>query len=435
MSIELEKQIVQTLKEEVVPAMGCTEPVAVALCVAKARELAGISNTEVDQLVQLQVSVSPNIFKNGLAVGIPGTTDVGLYIASALGFTGCHSKDLLEVFETITPELKDAAYALLKTNKVVLKAADTSDKIWIEAVVTTQAGYGKAIIRHRHAQFVHLENHVGIQLEETTEEAIAVAPVNPLMSVPLLELIRTIATMDAEPLLGMLDGLKMNREIAKIGTQERHGMGVGYTLHQNIQKGILGPDLMNKAMAFTASASDCRMAGLSLPVMSSNGSGNNGLTALLPIVAYADLYPTSDEKLAKAAAMSHIVNSVVKNAIGRLSAICGCGVAAGTGASVAIAWLMGATESQLEGVVQNMIANTTGMVCDGAKVGCALKLATSASAAVQSALLAVSDCIVPPGNGIVGNSADQTIANLGVLSREAMPTVDSVILKIMTQHL
>jgi L-cysteine desulfidase len=434
MSLLIEAQIIQTLKEEVVPAMGCTEPVAIALCVAKARELANIAPHESHALKSINVTVSPNIFKNGLAVGIPGTTDVGLFIASALGFAGCHSKDSLEVFEAIDQHSREAAYALIDAYKVTVAAADTTDKIWIEAIVTTESGYGKAIIRHRHAQFVHLENQDGIQLHETAAASVAEAPTNPLMEVPILELIRTISEMDATPLLWMLDGLKMNQHIAAEGTLRKHGMGVGYALNQKIESGILGRDVMNKAMALTASASDCRMAGLSLPVMSSNGSGNNGLTALLPIVAYAEIYPTSDEQLAKAAAMSHIVNSVVKNAIGRLSAICGCGVAAGTGASVALAWLMGASEAQLEGVIQNMIANTTGMVCDGAKVGCALKLATSASAAVQSAVLAVSDCIVPAGNGIVAKTADKTIENLGILSKEAMPKVDTVLLKIMMQY-
>ena len=216
----------------------------------------------------------------------------------------------------------------------------------------------------------------------------------------------------------------MNESIARYGLSKPCGMSVGLTLKQNTEKGILSDDLMNRAMILTAAASDARMSGVSLPVMSSNGSGNNGITALMPIVAYASTTPTSDDSLARAAAISHMVNSVIKSNIGRLSALCGCGVAAGTGAAVALTWLMGASKAQLEGAVQNMIANTTGMICDGAKVGCSLKLATSASAAVQSALLAIGGIIVPSGNGIIGPTADDTIVNLGYLSRHAMDTVD-----------
>ena len=176
----------------------------------------------------------------------------------------------------------------------------------------------------------------------------------------------------------------MNTKVATFGLTQPAGMNVGKTLQNNVDKGLLTDDLMNRAMILTAAASDARMSGASLPVMSSNGSGNNGLTALLPLVAYAQKVDCSKDALARAAAISHLVNSMIKHNIGRLSALCGCGVAAGTGASVAITWLMGGTPIQLDGAIQNMIANTTGMICDGAKVGCYLKLATSASAAVQS---------------------------------------------------
>jgi L-cysteine desulfidase len=173
------------------------------------------------------------------------------------------------------------------------------------------------------------------------------------------------------------------------------------------------------------------MSGINLSVMSSNGSGNNGLTAILPIVAYKNKFNVTDEKLAKAVAISHIMNSYIKHYIGRLSALCACGVAAGTGAGVAIAWLMGASYDQIDGVIVNTIANTSGMICDGAKEGCALKLSTSASVAVQSAVLAINDCIVPARNGIVAESAEDTIMNLGVLSSEGMSVADTVILKTM----
>ncbi len=431
--MSLEQSIISTLRAEVIPAMGCTEPVAVALAVSKARELSELKTTDLDKVEAIEVSVSPNIFKNGLSVGIPGTKEVGLIMAIALGYCACYSRDGLEVFESVHQEELERAKILIESNKIILKMEDTSDKIFIHAKIATIDGFSRAIIKDRHDQFVLLEDDHGIMFEQTLEKADAPKN-NPLYSEPILEIIKAVENMPHGSLDFLLDGLEMNQHIANYGLMNKCGMGVGYTLNKQAENGLLGKDLMNRAMAMTAAASDARMSGVSLPVMSSNGSGNNGLTALLPIVAYSEKNNISDEKLAKAAAMSHLINGTIKNAIGRLSAICGCGVAAGTGASVGIAWLMGATSTQIEGVIQNMIANTAGMVCDGAKEGCSLKLATSASAAIQSAILAVNDVIVIPGSGIVGRGADETIKNLGILSSEALMNVDQVIIKIMNSY-
>lgn len=431
--MSLEQSIIDTLRAEVIPAMGCTEPVAVALAVSKARELAKLRTTDLNKVETIEVSVSPNIFKNGLSVGIPGTKEVGLIMAIALGYSACYSRDGLEVFESVHENELERAKTLIESNKIILKMEDTSDKIFIHAKISTMDGFSRAIIKDRHDQFILLEDDYGIVFEQTTDTT-STPKDNPLYSEPILDIIKAVENMPHDPLHFLLDGLEMNQNIANYGLLNKCGMGVGYTLNTQAENGLLGNDLMNRAMAMTAAASDARMSGVSLPVMSSNGSGNNGLTALLPIVAYSEKNNISDEKLAKAAAMSHLINGTIKNAIGRLSAICGCGVAAGTGASVGIAWLMGASITQIEGVIQNMIANTTGMVCDGAKEGCSLKLATSASAAVQSAILAVNDVIVVPGSGIVGKCADETIKNLGILSSEALMNVDQVVIKIMKSY-
>ncbi len=431
-----EKRIIETLRAEVKPAMGCTEPVAVALAVAKAKELCLCSENVTAEGLQIVVKVSPNIFKNGLSVGIPGTDQVGLALASALGFTSGHSENGLEVFKDVHEGDIAMAMQLINQKNIKLSIAETDKKIYIEAVVSVGNQFGRAIIEVRHDQFVHLESHLGVLYTDTPAESTSFEPLkNPLYDLPVYELIQIIEKLPYEAISFLLEGYVMNEKVARYGLSKPCGMSVGLTLQQNTDKGILSDDLMNRAMILTAAASDARMSGASLPVMSSNGSGNNGITALMPIVAYAAINPTSDDSLARAAAISHIVNSIIKNEIGRLSALCGCGVAAGTGAAVALTWLMGGTQQQVEGAVQNMIANTTGMICDGAKVGCSLKLATSASAAIQSSLLAMGGVIVPSGNGIIGPSADATIANLGTLSRNAMNKVDQVILNIMTEHL
>lgn len=424
--------LLDTLHAEVKPAMGCTEPVAVALAVAKAKELC-IGDTNADLMKSMvDVKVSPNIFKNGLSVGIPGTDQVGLLMAIALGITACESVYGLEVFKSVNAAAIESAFQLLKNGQIKIGIADTDSKVYVEATVANGTAYGKAIIENRHDQFVHLEQNGEVMLSAVnSNDHNAPVNVNPLYDMKISEIIDAVEKLPYSEIEFLLEGYEMNTKVATFGLTQPAGMNVGKTLQNNVEKGLLTDDLMNRAMILTAAASDARMSGASLPVMSSNGSGNNGLTALLPLVAYAQKVDCSKDALARAAAISHLVNSMIKHNIGRLSALCGCGVAAGTGASVAITWLMGGTPIQLDGAIQNMIANTTGMICDGAKVGCSLKLATSASAAVQSALLAIGDVVVPNGNGVIGKTADDTIKNLGVLSKNAMDTVDRVILEIM----
>lgn len=430
--MSLKQTILDTLHAEVKPAMGCTEPVAVALAVAKAKEVCLSANGHDLDEIELTIKVSPNIFKNGLSVGIPGTDQVGLIVASALGLLACESKDGLEVFRHVVQSDIANAFKLIDEKRIKIEILDTDLKVLIDAYVTFGAYWGKAVIQDRHDQFVLIESHDGVMFKTEVGQTCSCDD-NVLFEMPLSEIIQAIETIDFEDLAFLLEGYEMNRAMAEYGLVNESGMNVGRALYDNTKKGILMPDLMNRAMILTAAASDARMSGASLPVMSSNGSGNNGLTALLPIVAYADSNPTSPENLAKAAAISHLVNSVVKHNIGRLSALCGCGVAAGTGASVAITWLMGGTYAQIEGAIQNMIANTTGMICDGAKVGCSLKLATSASAAIQSSLLSMSNVIVPSGNGVIGKTAEDSIRNLGYLSKHAMGLVDKMVLNVMME--
>jgi len=424
--MKLRNLIVETLKEEVVPAMGCTEPVAVALACAKAKELTAFNYIE-----SVEVFVSPNIYKNGLSVGIPNTSEVGLYIAAALGFIGGESEKDLRVLEGINERQVQNARELLNSGKISLDIKDTGDKIYIEVKLVTDKGNCSVIIGGKHNRFVYIERSGEVLLDLRKEDKKSNAGKNILYSLRIREIIKEIEKIPHEDIAFMLEGVVMNETIAKLGLNEKMGMGVGFSLKKSIQQGFLSEDLMTSSMMLTAAASDARMSGVNLSVMSSNGSGNNGLTAILPLVAYKNKFSVDDEKLAKAVAISHIVNSYIKHYIGRLSALCACGVAAGTGAGVAIAWLMGASYDQIDGVIKNTIANTSGMICDGAKEGCALKLSTSASVAVSSAILAINDSIVHGRNGIVAETAEDTIMNLGVLSSEGMSIADVVILKTM----
>ena len=425
---DVRNQIVNILKAEVKPALGCTEPVAVALACAKAKELLG------EEIVKHNVLVSPNVYKNGMCVGIPGTERLGLKISVALGFIGGHSENGLRVLETLTEEEVKKAEEYMDTHPISISPADTKEKVYIEVNLEGKTRTSRVIIRTKHDNFVYLEENGNVLLNEEGLEEIAVTTEkeeNIMDTITIEELVKNVEALDLKDIEFLLEGIAMNEEIANYGLNQKVGIGVGYGIKKSMEDGLLGDDLMNQAMMITAAASDARMAGVKMPVMSSNGSGNHGLTAILPIVAYNKKFPQSDERLAKALAISHLVTAYIKNYTGRLSAVCGCGVAASTGATAGLSWLMSGDERQIEGAIENMVANLSGMICDGAKAGCALKLASAASAAVQSAIIAKQQCFVPQMNGIVGAKVEQSIQNLGRVSDKGMSVTDEVIINVM----
>ena len=426
---DFRSQLLNILIEDVKPAMGCTEPVAVALACAKAKELLG------EEIVKHRVLVSPNVYKNGLCVGIPGTDRVGLKISVALGFIGGESKNGLRVLETITKEEVKIAEEYMDNTPISVSPADTKEKVYIEVILEGKNNTSRVIVRTKHDNFVYLEANGEVLLSEEGLEEVAttfeVIQENVLDTITIKELVQSVEDMEFKDIEFLLEGISMNEQIANYGLENKIGVGVGYGMKQSIEKGLLGDDLMNNAMMITAAAADARMNGVKLPVMSSNGSGNNGITAILPIVAYNKKFPQSDERLARALAISHLVTAYVKNFTGRLSAVCGCGVAASTGATAGISWLMDGNIKQIEGAMENIVASLSGMICDGAKSGCSLKLASSASAAIQNAIIATQDCIVPPLTGIVGNSVEESIRNLGKVADKGMTTTDKVIINVM----
>ena len=426
--VDIRTKLVDILKAEVKPALGCTEPVAVALACAKAKELLG------EEIVKHTVLVSPNVYKNGMCVGIPGTDRLGLKISVALGFIGGHSENGLRVLETLTEDQVKEAEAYVDNNSISISPADTKEKVYIEVALQGATRTSKVAIRTKHDNFVYLESNGEILLNEEAQVQLTTTTEkeeNILDIITIKELVQNIEALELKDIEFLLEGITMNQEIADYGLNQKTGIGVGYGIKKSMEEGLLGDDLMNHAMMITAAASDARMAGVKMPVMSSNGSGNHGLTAILPIVAYNKKFPQSDEKLAKALAISHLVTAYVKNYTGRLSAVCGCGVAASTGATAGISWLMSGDIKQIEGSIENMVANLSGMICDGAKAGCALKLASAASAAVQSAIIAKQQCFVPPMNGIVGAKVEQSIQNLGRVSDKGMSVTDEVIINVM----
>ena len=432
---DIRKELIDILIAEVKPALGCTEPVAVALACAKAKELLG------EEIVENRILVSPSIYKNGMCVGIPGTERLGLKIAVAMGFVGGHSENGLTVLETLDETQVRESEKYMDTTPIDIVPAQTKDKVFIEVDLRGKNNIAKVVIKEKHDNFIYLQRNHEILLDtgEYNQEVDAkAADKNTVIkketfmdTTNVKEIVKNVENMDLEDIKFLLDGVKMNLEIADYGLENKAGIGVGFGIKKAKEEGYMADDLMTEAMMLTAAASDARMAGIKMPVMSSNGSGNHGLTAILPIVAYSNKFPQNDEKLAKALAISHLVTGYIKNYIGRLSAVCGCGVAASTGAAAGISWLMDEDITHIKGAIENMIANLSGMICDGAKAGCALKLASAASAAVQSAIIAKQGFHVPPKNGIVGDKVEQSIRNLGKVSDEGMTVTDEVIIDVM----
>jgi len=421
--------VAELLHEEVKPAAGCTEPVAVALAAAKVSELINNSMSE------LVIGVSPNIYKNGFSVMLPGVMESGLELAAALGSARASAELGLDVLNHLTEEEIRVARKRLADGKIRVELIDTSEKVLIQAAQWSEdrAHHARVTIRGRHDQIVEAYKN-GVCLEKTSDLKLSGAKSSsrfePFYTMKIRDLVTLIDGIDTEPLEFLLDGAVMNQTMAMVGMSSPVGLGTAYALKQRYSKNGQMKDLARLAMTLTAGASDARMAGVDLPVMSSNGSGNNGITAIMPLVAYFELKSTDRADQIRALAISHLINSYIKAEIGRLSALCSCGIAAATGASAAIAWLDTRDPEIVESAITNMLANLSGMVCDGAKLGCALKLTTAASTAVETAALAEDGIRVPAGNGLVGQTVEETIANLGRLSHQGMHLADRVVLEI-----
>lgn len=428
---DLRTNLIDILKAEVKPAVGCTEPVAVALACAKAKELLG------EEVVKNKILVSPNVYKNAMCVGIPGTDRLGLKIAVAMGLVGGKSEDGLTLLEGLNEEQVRESERYVDTTPISIEPLDTKEKVVIDVTLEGENNKSRVIIKTKHDNFVFIQQNDLVLLDqvdgyaEKAEVQTEEKKENIMDNITIQEIVTNIENMDLEDIKFLLDGIEMNTDMAKYGLENKIGIGVGRGIKESIEEGLLGDGIMTKAMLLTAAASDARMGGAKLPVMSSNGSGNHGLTAILPIVAYAQKYPQSDEKMAKALAISHLITAYVKNFTGRLSAVCGCGVAASTGASAGISWLMDGNINHIYGAIENMIADLSGMICDGAKAGCALKLSSAASAAVQSAVIAKQGYSVPALNGIVGTRVEESIQNLGRVSDKGMQITDEIILNVM----
>ncbi|MBQ7311285.1 MAG: serine dehydratase subunit alpha family protein [Alistipes sp.] len=419
-------QINTLLHREVVPAIGCTEPIAVSLCVARACEVLG-SLPE-----RIVVNLSPNIYKNAMGVGIPNTGMTGLPIAVALGAIAGKSEYELEV-------LKDADSAAVERAKSYLESADikididrqTTQMLYICVEVYNGENSAKTIISGTHTNFTYISRNGEVTLSsEGSAEGEQAANDEPQLT--LNDVYKFATTVDLSLIEWLEQAEKLNIAAAEVSFTGDYGHGLGRLMHNGATQSILGNTLFTKILSYTSGACDARMSGAMVPVMSNSGSGNQGISATVPVVIFGRETGVSREKLLRALALSHLTVVYIKQSLGRLSALCGCVVAA-TGSSCGITYLMGGEFREVCFAVKNMVANLTGMICDGAKPSCSLKVTSGVSTAVLSAVLAIEQRHTTSLEGIIDDDVDKCIANLTNIGRNGMRETDKLILKIMTE--
>ena len=438
------EKIIALLHREVKPALGCTEPIAVALAVSKAVEI--ISDNCASRCPEgwrltadfrIDVAVSGNILKNGMGVGIPGTGRVGLPVAAALGAVCGDSRRNLEVLADLTDVAVKRALELVEGQKVSISVADTDHLLYVKATVCAngqaQASaevnpQAYAIIEDDHDRIV--ETCFADRILMSSESAAGLSEADEGEETPSVREILDFANnAPFADIAFILEDRTLNLALAREGLAGNYGMNVGKTIRENQQE-VFGDDFLSYAMGLTAAASDARMAGSTLPAMSNSGSGNQGITASMPVIAYALKYDIDDERLARALILSNLVAIHIKHYLGKLSALCGC-VVASTGSSCGIVYLQGGGYDAICAAIKNMAGNITGMVCDGAKVGCAMKVASGVSCAVQSAVLALRGTCIPSTDGIIDDDVEKTIRNVGAIGSAGMKHADRMIMDIM----
>ncbi|NDV58667.1 serine dehydratase subunit alpha family protein [Bacteroides sp. 519] len=417
-------QIISLIKREVIPAIGCTEPIAVALCVAKATEI-------LDRIPEkITVLLSANILKNAMGVGIPGTNMIGLPIAIALGALIGKSDYQLEVLKDCTPQSVERAKKYIDEKRIFISLKeDIDEKLYVETICEAGEDKSVAIIACGHTSFTYLARNSEILLDKKQESVDDNEENTPELT--LRKVYDFALTAPLEEISFILETARVNKCAAERSFEGNYGHNLGKILRGGCQNKILGDTVFSHILSYTSGACDARMAGAMIPVMSNSGSGNQGISATLPVLVYAEESGKSEEELIRALILSHLTVIYIKQSLGRLSALCGCVVAA-TGSSCGITWLMGGSFEQISYAVQNMVANLTGMICDGAKPSCALKVASGVSTAVLSAMMAMENKSVTSVEGIVDKDVDQTIRNLTLIGSQGMNETDKLVLEIMT---
>ncbi|HCC87037.1 MAG TPA: hypothetical protein DEQ17_02025 [Prevotella sp.] len=422
---DIREQIITLIKRQVVPAVGCTEPMAVALCTARATEDLG------KRPEKIRVLLSGNMLKNAMGVGIPGTGMIGLPIAVALGAIVGKSEYQLEVIKDLTPEtLEEGKAYIADSRRIDIKLKENiTEKLYIEVTCSAGDDSATAVIAGSHTNFVYecCNGKVLLDKRDCTESA----EEHKGLDLNMKTVWEFATTSPLEEIAFMEEARDYNIRAAEESRKGNYGHCLGKTIDRPLSHGIFGDSIFSHIISETALACDARMGGAMIPVMSNSGSGNQGICATNPVAVFAKENENTEEELIRALTLSHLTAIYIKQSLGALSALCGC-VVASTGASCGIVYLMGGDYGRVCAAIQNMVANLTGMICDGAKPSCSIKICSGVSSALLSALLSMQRHQVTAAEGIVDNDVDKSIHNLTSIGKEAMNPTDDMVLDIMT---
>lgn len=422
------QEMLDLLKQDVVPALGCTEPVCAALAAADAAKAVG------GKVLNIYAEMNPNIYKNGMSVAIPGCDLVGLDVAVALGALLKNPEKKLQLLEDITPEILDETKALVSGGHVNVQIDESKLSIYVKVVVTTDKGTGMSLICDSHTNIVKTMVDEQVVFEkDLVSQASGNDVIDRLTGMKIAEIRVLVDSASEEELSFMMDGVAMNDRISDFGMNNPVGVGVTSTLAKKVDQGYFSNDLMTKIMLKVASAAEGRLGGCRMPSMSSSGAGTKGLVVILPISETAKAVGATKEMTVKAIAFGHLVNRYVNAYIGKLAAVCSCVMASSTAASAAMTWLLGGNDEQIGYAIRNMAGTVTGMICDGGKVGCSLKVSMACGAALTNALLAADGTVLRSSDGICAETAEQCIKNMARIGNPGMLQADKEILNIMLE--
>ncbi|WMY73856.1 L-serine ammonia-lyase, iron-sulfur-dependent, subunit alpha [Buttiauxella selenatireducens] len=420
-------ELIRAVKQNVKPAVGCTEPVSLALASAlAASHLAG-------RVTRIEARVSPNLMKNGMGVTVPGTGMVGLPIAAAVGALGGDPHAGLEVLKGAPVEAIAAGKLLLASGKVKVTIQEPCEEILYTSVtVYTEEASASVVISGAHTRVTRIEKD-GVVLFDAKEAAHPAenAQACHMERFTLAQLVEFAQSVPFEDIGFILDAALLNGELSREGLRAQYGLHIGSTLQRQQDRGLMAKDLLTDIMIRTAAASDARMGGACLPAMSNSGSGNQGITATMPVVVVAEHLGCDSEQLARALMLSHLTAIYIHHQLPSLSALCAATTAA-MGAAAGITWLIDGSYQSISMAISNMIGDVSGMICDGASNSCAMKVSTSAASAWKSVLMALDNSSVTGNEGIVANDVEQSIRNLCALASQSMQHTDRQIISIMS---
>ncbi|HHQ4571938.1 TPA: serine dehydratase subunit alpha family protein [Aeromonas veronii] len=423
------QQYLQIIQQVVKPALGCTEPIAAAYAAAVAARQLG------SEPRRLEVAVSDNLYKNSMGVYVPGTGKIGLAIAAAAGAIGGNADAGLEVLAAIQPEQVITAQGLIDAGNVQVSRTAAPEFIFCRVTVYGTDAHGEehsaeVTLCGGHTRIVEQRRDGEVTFTADQSQSGATGSICDGVDISIAAIYEFATQVEFEQIKFILKASELNGKLSAEGMNNPYGLEIGRTMQQNIDAGLIGEDVMNRIVMMTAAASDARMGGATLPAMSNFGSGNQGIAATIPVMVIAERFAASEEQLARALIMSHLGAIYIKSHYPPLSAFCGNTVTSAA-ASMAMVYLAGGSFEQSCFAIQNVLSDSAGMVCDGAKASCAMKVSTSSGAAVRGFLMALNSHSVS-GQGIVAGNVDQTIRNVGQMVKEGMSATDTTIIDIMS---